>query len=222
MTPATLLGRFRSRMRDEAQPYMWSDADCFEYMDTAHKDFARYSGGIGDSRSGVTYLRLRAGVSYYPLASQIMKVRALVREDNGNDIELLNEENQSNAGIRRTDAAGRVTTVIVGADQDFVRVYPVPDAGEEGKNLRLTVYRMPLNCIVDGNSEFEIQEQHHIHLMDGMAGYAYRKQDAETFDKGRADQFTETFRRYCDQAKQEREKREYKPRGVQFGDGGVW
>lgn len=222
MTPSALLSRFRSRVRDEALPYMWTDADFYEYLDTSQKDFARYSGGIGDARSGATYIRLRAGVSYYPLSPKIMKVRAAVREDNGDDIQILNEENQSDAGIRRTDSAGIVRTLIIGSDQDFVRVSPVPSADEEGKNIRLTVYRMPLNDIVDGNSELEIQEHHHIHLLDGVLSYAHRKQDAETFDKGRADQFTATFLAYCDQAKRERERREHKPRGVRFGDGGCW
>lgn len=221
MTPSDLLSRFRSRMRDEVAPYMWSDADCYEYMDTAQKDFARYSGGISDSRSGVTYIRLRAGVSYYPLSAKITKVRDVVREDTGGGITLLNEENQSDAGIRRTDNAGRVDTVIVGSDQDFIRVYPTPNAEEEGKNLRLTVYRMPLCDIKGSGDSLEIQEHHHIHLIDGMAGYAYRKQDAETYDKGRAVEFTELFRAYCDQAKRERERREHKPRSVQFG-GGLW
>ena len=63
----------------------------------------------------------------------------------------------------------------------------------------------------------EIDEQHHLHLLDGMKRLAYRKEDAETYDRGRADQFDAAFYAYCDQAKAERERREHKYRTIPYG-----
>jgi hypothetical protein len=50
-----------------------------------------------------------------------------------------------------------------------------------------------------------------------MKHLAHLKQDAETYDRGRADQFRTEFFAYCDQAKAEREKREHKFRTVAYG-----
>lgn len=218
MTPAELKNSFRIMMRDEVAPYLWSDFDIYQYMDRAQKDLCRATGGISDTRSDVTFLRMRTDVAYYPLSPKILKVVSVYRDDDGSPVKLTNEENMPTSGRTLRDSSGKVDSMVIGMDQDYVRLDPPPSADEDQKYLRFHVYRLPLGDItLDYQSPLEVHEQHHTHLMNGMAAQAHRKQDAETFDRERSNSFAQEFAAYCDQCKRERERREHKPRAVQYG-----
>ena len=49
-------------------------------------------------------------------------------------------------------------------------------------------------------------EHHHTHLLLWARSRAYLKQDADTFDKGRADDFEARFRTYCDEVVREQSR----------------
>ena len=83
--------------------------------------------------------------------------------------------------------------------------------------LQAIVYRMPLEDITASSTAFEIDVQHHRHLLNWMKHLAHEKQDAETYDRGRSTEFRDKFLAYCDQAKAERERREHKYRTVAYG-----
>jgi hypothetical protein len=201
-------------MRDEVEPYLWSDADIYRYMDSAQKDFCALTGGIGDSRSGVTSLNLVDGVEYYTLSPRVLKIRSAYRVSDGTAVDVFNIENMEDAGIAFSTATGAIEILVTGLDQNYVRAVPIPNSAEQ---VKLVVYRLPLTDITStGSGELEIQEQHHVHLVDGIAMYAYRKRDAETFDPTKSSEFEAVFRRYCDQAKAERERREHRPREVVY------
>src|SRR6478735_540587 len=191
MLPSELLVSFRSMMRDESTPPLWTDDDILQYMTRAQDDLARVIGGISDSRSNLTYITMQARVAYYPVSQRILKIEHIYRDDTGEPIQLMNSQNLDSAGSSLRDPVGRTTSAIVGMDQDFVRLDPVPDETEAGKRLRMHIYRLPLPVThVDDCGEthehLEIHEHHHLHLLIGMAAQAHMKQDAETFDAGRS------------------------------------
>lgn len=219
MTPSELKDAFREMVRDQVEPYLWSDAEIYRYMNRAQNDLCRLVGGISDSRSGATYIRMAENVAYYPISQKILKVVAVYRDDTGEALQLLNEETLYAKGRTLRDPVGKPRSVVVGMDQDYVRLDPVPDAAESGLHLRMHVYRLPLNDIdSQGNcGALELHEQHHIHLLAGIAAQAYRKQDAETFDITRANTFADEFAAYCSQCKRERERREHTPRTITYG-----
>ena len=50
-----------------------------------------------------------------------------------------------------------------------------------------------------------------------MKAQAYSKQDAETYNKAKADEEAAKFVAYCEQAKREKEKYKHKVRVVRYG-----
>lgn len=211
MTPLQLKDMFRADVRDEAQPYLWSDMEIYGYMDDAQKVFCRLGGGIADSTSAICRIPVTAGVAYVDYDPRILKMRSLHLVSNGRNIPLMNFEDVES---RIPDRPGPVHCVILGMDADKMRLVNVPTEDDE---LQAIVYRLPLEDITDTSTSFEIDSQHHRHLMDWMKYLALSKQDAETYDKGRAEEYKVRFWQYCDSAKWEREKREHKYRTVAYG-----
>lgn len=221
MTPAELLAAFRQEVRDEVAPYLWSNAEIYRFMDRAQKDFCRDAVGIGDSRSAITRITLVSGLADYKISSRITKIRAFYRTSDGEELPVYNFENLKNTSLSTSDPQGKVQAIVVGMDQDYIRVVPTPVSTVEDAvpdTIRMLVYRMPI-CDITGEAGqcFEIQDHHHINLIPGIAAQAYRKQDAETYDNARAERYATEFKLYCAQSKAEHDKREHKPREMSYG-----
>lgn len=230
MTPSELLDLFRSDVRDEALPYLWSDVEIYSYMDDAQKMFCREEGGIADSTSSVCELSVTAGQTHVPYDPIILKLRDLRRASDGRNIDIINFEDLGNPGWSRddygqsslwgnsgpkfSDRIGPVRAAVVGMDANKLRLLEVPEADD---TLLAIVYRMPLEDITSYTTAFEIDPQHHRHLMSWMKHLAHEKQDAETYDRGRSLEFRDAFLAYCDRAKAERARREHKYRTVVYG-----
>lgn len=227
MTPLELLNRFRLDVRDAPGDgdQLWTDAEIYSYMDDAQKMFCRLTGGIADSSSAVTQIIATAGEEFGDISDRILKIRYAKRASDYREVQLLNFEDIQ-FGARqiedygtwttpRLDATeGLISALITGMEARKVRFYLIPEADE---TINLTVYRLPLEDIEGATSDLEIDSLHHTGLLHWMKHMAYSKQDAETFDKTKAEQFALAFERYCAQARNEREKREHKYRTVGYG-----
>jgi hypothetical protein len=225
MDSTALHDLFRSEVRDEATPHLWSDTEIYSYIDDAQKMFCRLQGGIADASSGITHLSVSAGDVFVPVSPLILKIREARRSADGYDLQILNFEDMQvsrpvddygyRSGYRIDSTIGVVKAIVVGMDNNKIRLVHIP---QENQAIDLIVYRMPLTTITDtGGQALEIDEHHHRHLLHWMKHLAYQKQDAETYDRGRSDMFRAEFLAYCDQAKAEREKREHKYRAVTYG-----
>lgn len=217
---------FRSEVRDEETPYLWSDVEIYSYMDDAQNMFARLQGGIADSSSAAARIAVAAGDVFVPTSPTILKLRAVRRAADGYDVEILNYEDlqtrrdsQPNdygrmRGYRLDNTVGQIRAVVSGMEANKLRLLHIP---EEDQTLELTVYRMPLVALDGQGKVLEIDEIHHRPLLHWMKYLAHQKQDAETYDRGRAENFRAEFLAYADQAKAERERREHKYRTVAYG-----
>lgn len=231
MTPSQLKDLFRSDVRDEAEPPLWSDPEIYAYMDDAQKMFCRLTGGLADSSTPeICNIRVTAGRLFAPYDKRILKLRDLRRESDGRNVTILNFEDLARTGTVSDDygqfhgvgdgakfssTVGPVDSVVVGMDANKLRITNVPQADDV---LQAIVYRLPLNAITGAaDEEFEIDDQHVINLLDWMKYRAHKKQDAETYDRGRSAEFEQVFLAYCDQCKAERERREHKYRTVAYG-----
>lgn len=224
MNSTSLLARFRADVNDVATPYLWSDPEIYSYIDDAQKMFCRLQGGIADSTSAVTQLSLTANQPYCAVSPLILKIREAYLTSSGHVLEILNFEDLElrrpiddygyQSSYRIDSSVGEVRGIVLGMETNKIRLVRIPDTDQE---ISLIVYRMPLLAISGANQELEIDEQHHLHLLLWMKHLAHMKQDAETYDRGRADQFRVEFLDYCNQAKSEREKREHKYRTVAYG-----
>jgi len=225
MDSTALHDLFRSEVRDEVAPYLWSSAEVYSYIDGAQKMFCRLQGGIADATSPVTRLTAAAGDVFVPISPLILKLREARRSIDGRGLEILNfEDLQARQGdddygcrsaYRIDNTPGAVTAIVVGMEANKVRLVRIP---QEDQTFDLIVYRMPLVAITDvGGQPLEIDEHHHRPLVHWMKHLAHQKQDAETYDRGRAAEFRDEFLAYSAQAKAEREKREHKYRTVGYG-----
>ena len=224
MNTSELYDAFRSEVADTARPYLWSDADVFRYMADAHRMYVRLIGGIADFDSVATSLDVVAGESLFTIHPSVLRVMRATRRSDGGQIEVINSTDLGK--IRSIDysqvkqlqldsKAGTVRYMMIGANKKSGKWVQIPETND---TVDLMVYRLPLQIVSDADQEiYEVDEEHHIHLLDWMKHLAYKKQDADTFDKGRSDQFKADFETYCHQAKAEVERFKHKTRVVSYG-----
>jgi len=151
MDSTALHDLFRSEVRDEATPYLWSDAEIYSYIDDAQKMFCRLQGGIADASSAITHIAVTAGDVLVPISPLILKLREARRSADGYDLEILNfEDMQSHrpvddygyrSGYRIDNTVGIVKAIVVGMETNKIRLVQIP---QENQSIDLIVYRMPL------------------------------------------------------------------------------
>ena len=211
MDSTALHNLFRSDVRDEVTPYLWSSLEVYAYADDAQKMFCRLQGGISDASSALTQVAVVADQPFSTISPRILKIRELISRTQHCHIELVNaEEVNTSLDI----SSGPLRRAVVGMETNKLRWLPVPSVNQ---TVEMLVYRLPAVDITTSGQALEIDEQHHRHLLLWMKHLAHMKQDSETYDKGRSEMFRSEFQAYCDQAKGERERREHKYRTVAYG-----
>lgn len=230
MIVSDLYDLFRSDLDDEAKPFLWTDVEVFLYMDDAYKQFVKHIGGISDETSALTLVQIVAGQSYAVVSPRILKFELATLVSTQDQLKIINKQDMNNIvycdyGITRSvssDRPGRITHVVVGVERTArggkVKWVQQPIVND---SVQLAVKRLPLDDITGDEPDFdfyEIQEHHHQHLLAWMKHRAYGKQDAETFDKSRRDEYRQEFISYCTEAVQEAERYTSKPtRVVAYG-----
>ena len=216
MNSSELLSLFRSEMVDEVEPFLWSDENIFGYEDDAQKMFCRNTDGIADATTvAVTKIDVVPDNSWLNLHASILKIRKVTRSDTGLTVELLNQEDMDLRNMHFDSTKGPVKALITGMEGHKIRVWPI---SSETISLLLTVFRLPLNKITDdGDQTFEVDEEHHRHLLMWCKHLAYMKQDAETFDKSKAKDFEERFLMYCNKVREEERRKRHKSRLITYG-----
>lgn len=202
MTSSELLDLFREEMNDVAQPYLWSDAIIFAYLDATQKTFCRLTEGIEDSTTtAVTQAVLDAGEEWITLDPRVLKVREVVDASTGRPYKIFNMETATEYGVLFNGRQGQIEAFVSGLSKHKLRAWPIPTAQT---TVRLRVFRLPLEAITDaGDQSLEVDEQHHFHLLTGMKALAYLKEDVETFNKTKASEHDTRFRAYCEQSRRE-------------------
>ena len=225
MNAGELLSRFRTEVADTQLPYLWSDEEILAYIDAAQNQFCRLAGGILDSTSALTQVAVTISDAWVSISPRILAIRRIQRLSDYapvdpislEDFERMGDDDYGTARRYRLDASeGLVRYAVVNMATDALRLVPIPAAAE---TLDMTVYRLPLAAVsVDTiDTALEIAAHHQEYLLWWMKHLAYSKQDAETRDDRKAQTFDGKFRAYCEQARQERERREHKPRAVAYG-----
>lgn len=203
-------------MNDEAIPPFWSDERLYPYLNDAQMMFARETGGLPDSSSDMTKIDYALGDTSFVQDERVLKIRAARDETTGEGIEVINYEDIPKYGFRLDGRTGPyVKYLIIGMDEN-VLMYPTPTAAG---SIRLTVDRLPLADITldDPENGLEIKPHHHLHLLHWMKSLAYMNQDAEIFNKSKAQEFEQRFLAYCEKARKEKDRLKHKTRVVTYG-----
>jgi hypothetical protein len=217
--------RFRSAVGDESKPYLWSDDDIFYYANAAQVELCRPPMfGIADATSVVTVVPVTAGEAFSKISPSIRLVRGASLKSTGRELPIYNYNDmlsgrvESDYGIRvRTvlsNDVGPVRSGIIGVEDNKLRWNCVPSADDE---VNLVVYRAPTTTISDFDQELELGEDFLEGYLLWMKHLAYGKQDAEAFDRGKADTFLVLFREYTGRASAEQRRKIHKSRLIQYG-----
>ncbi len=228
MTAQELYDQFRSDMVDMAEPYLWSDTDVIRYMNDAYRMFVRLTGGIADFTSDLSRVAISAGEATSPMDARILRVMEAYRLSDEAKIEVINQTNMTfsqSTDYGRTrplfldSTPGPVRYMIIGAQRNVAKWVQVPLVDD---TAQLFVYRLPEVSLdpADPDMDFafdEVGEEHHMHLCLWMQHLAYRKADADTFDRGRSDEYKALFESYCGLATAEWERYKHKNRETVYG-----
>lgn len=211
MNSTDLYELFRRDIADSAQPYLWSDLEVFSYMNDAYRMFVRLTGGVADSTSVTARVPVVTNVAAGVIAPAVLRIMSAYRVSDGQPVDIYNGPEY----VRPATAKGPVRGMVIGEQDGLARWTTIPIAND---TVQLSVYRMPLGFITDAVQLFtDVKEDHHIHLMDWMKHLAYRKQDAETFNRASSAENGDSFRNYCAEVVAERERLKHKTRIVAYG-----
>lgn len=224
MKTEDLLLLFRKQVQDLAKPYLWDDVEVFQYLVSAQDDLVRVIGGISDSTTrAICDVSVVPNAPFAKISPYILHITKARLVDANRNIPIVGEADISQRPIvdygfqiqqsLDDNDTGRVDYAVIGINDNKLRWLKVPETAD---TFRMHVYRLPYPRMVDSNSCLEVDEQHHIHLLMGMKALAYRKEDAETYDKTLAAENESGFREYCERARDEKQRQRHKPRTVQF------
>ena len=177
MNTTELLTVFREEVADVAEPYLWSNALIYGYIDDAQKQFCRKTNGIEDSRSFT--LTITPATEWYKLDARILKVRRASHQTTGLPLDVLAYDKLDERGIRFNGQVGTVKTLVTGMEKSTLRAHPIPNVAEV---VELHTFRLPKT--VEEGDDFEIDEQHHPFLLHWVKHRAYNVQDRR--DRGQA------------------------------------
>jgi len=206
-----LLEHFRSDVSDEVAPYLWSDSEVWRYMNDAYRMFVRKIGGVADFTSAATQIPVIATEVVGDVDKSILRVMNAYRLSDNTPLKVLNGPGSAPP----TTLAGPVHAMVIGEQRHVVRWTSIPVADD---TVQLSVYRLPLDTITGDAQEFtDVDEDHHLALLDWMKHLAYKKQDAETFDRARSSESEQSFSDYCAFVKDEHERYKHVNRTVAYG-----
>lgn len=203
---------FRSQAFDAAEPYLWSDAEVYNYIDRAQRRFCEKVRGIADATTpDITEVMVVAGEMFSPLDPRVLQIRSAYESTTGVNLAPFNSLEAGEAALRQP---GSVTGYSLDDQDGYVRWNRVPQADSV---VQLSVYRSPLDPISGANDSFEIHSDHHEALLDWVLHLAYLKHDPETYDPARSAEAGLRFDSYCNEARKQLNRKRHAPRPVRYG-----
>jgi hypothetical protein len=240
MTPKQLHDLFRTQIADTIEPYLFSSEEIYEYMTDAQRMLCRLTEGIPDATSSdVVRLEFGPGESFATMSPLVLTVRGAARESDGREVRVLNIEDfrfglgaasidtdygqglvrpfsgQLNSPTWRLRQGPQVNALILGMERNKARAFPIPTVNNA---VIIEVYRLPRGTLSEQRScTFEVDDQHHRHLLLWMKSLAFAKQDVDIRDEVQARNYEGQFYAYCEKVKSEQTRAKHKPRKVVYG-----
>lgn len=210
MNATELLDLLRAEVRDNAVPYLISDEVLYAYINDAQNWFCRLTEGIEDARSFV--VDVVPGVEWYPINRRILKPRRAYDIVTGRPVPLVSLERAGAAGISFAGTSGPLCVFVTGAEKNALRAWPVPT---QSVKVQLEVFRLP-KTVGEGDL-LEIDDQHHLPLLLWAKHLVYGTEDADLFDRRKAEEYESKFHTYCAYAKAEQGRARHQAGAVQYG-----
>lgn len=219
-----LVQAWRESVADTVQPYLWSDAEAYRFLNDAYFMFVRLTGGVVDTDSPETEVMVEEGQAMCDLHPSILRIMSATLRSAQRQLQIINatdlpklttQDYGGRAQLTDFNRPGNVTHMVIGMARDKAKLIAVPTQDD---TIDLHVYRLPTCEITrEGQKLSDVSMIHHYHLTHWMSYLAYSKQDADAFDPRRAEYHKAEFERYCAQALREWERYKHKNRVVAYG-----
>lgn len=193
MTLSELIKIARRRSDDLVTTYRISKAEYFEFANEAVEQACRRSRLIVDSTTAaICQITLANGTTTYALDPRVIFVR---RVSLSGIVPALSPVSYKTLDRQAPDwqtETGQPRGFIKDFDTGLFRPYPSPDAAY---TANLTVVRLPLAEMEDGDESPEIHARFHRQLVEWMLYRAYSKEDSEIYSPKKAEQCLAAFER---------------------------
>lgn len=185
----------RNELDDNVAPYLWSDANIVAYTNKAINELCTKAKIVSDaSTAAITQIAVVVGTKDYRLDSRVVEVRRARLSSQSRQLRKRSVAYMDNNKPGwESDSAGTPTMYLTDSTTGYITLHTTPDAED---TLLMTVFRLPLTqlSVDDLEVEPEIHMRYHDEIVDGILGYAYSKQDTETFDPVKAERYKELWR----------------------------
>lgn len=197
MTLLELINKCASDLDDMKEPYLWSDDDLVRAAQLAINKMCEECKFLMDSATtAITEITLVTATSLYDLDPRIIEVLE-VYPDWGTSPLIKTEISDLTKITEWRTQTGTPRGYLLDFQIDKLRVYPIPEAADNGYKLNLSVVRYPLADFSTTDMSLqtpEIPARYHEDLVNGMLAKAYLKKDSETFNDKLSTFFEAKFR----------------------------
>lgn len=188
MLLSELLRRFRVDANDKVEPYFNEDIDVIAWLNDAANEACIRGRLLHESQNpDVCQIPITTSSSQYPLHPSLYELTLVWFEpDNGfrgSNLALVSPEyldqRYESENWRRLKGMPQFAI----QDDTTIRLVPAPDITGE---LQLEGYRVPIVHMENDNDMPEINQIHHVHLIQWVLYKAFSVPDSEFFDPNRA------------------------------------
>lgn len=180
MNLTALINAARQRLDDLVEPYLWSRAQLVEYANDAERQACRNARLIIDSTTtAICSIALVADTPTYPLDKRIIHIRRVKGSWSTVPLRPASVIDLDNGRPGWEEETGDPSHYVKDMDTDLFRPFPTP--ATDG-TVALTVHRIPLVDMEDGDDEPEIRTAYHLGLVHWMEYRAYSRHDTQTMN----------------------------------------
>lgn len=194
-TLAQWISRWRARLDDTLEPYLWSNDELTEYVDTLQKQLVAEMPILEDREDAtICNISLVQGDGSIDLSMQrILRIEKAWIDGEVSPLTIVSSAYMDAyygdwQGVDTT-VAQNTPTVLVTQGMGTGKAWLYPPLASATGTLKMLVYRLPLLDLGygDHSSEYlEIDKYAHL-LIHGILQQAYLKQGADTYDPKRSD-----------------------------------
>jgi hypothetical protein len=213
VTPFDVVCDLRNLLDDTVKEYLWSDYELEGYLAQAYKEFARVTQLLVDmSTANVAVYAVSASSASIALSPLVVDIRRAFDADNNHEFARNNSNKMPMVNIKE----GEVRSIIADREKGKLHFNPIPAADF---NLTLQIARFPLEEFSQAMAnplEYTDDRAWNITILYA-ASRAYLKDDVETVDRVRAQEFMAQFRQEADDYRLETNAQRREPGTVQYG-----
>ena len=176
MTLDDLIAEYREEAHDSGTPPFVSDAWLTKRANQAEQEVCRRSGLLIESVHAMCTVAVTAGDPVVSLNSKIIDIK---KARMSLDSQELYPITVNQLALYWENDTGTPSHYVTDYQSGAIRLYPSPVVDDD---LKLTVTRLPIADMADGEDEPEIREEYHSALVQWILHRAYAKQDIDIFD----------------------------------------